>query len=215
MTDIRKSDDIIDVRDIIARVEELEEARKPWRAGWNMPGYMPDSEPAGFATFEDARDYLIDELARVSDESFDMAPDIDDAKARCSRYDAAIESLQAQADEGEYGETVGNYHYWIAKVDGDDAFDDVDDAGEYQTLTALLDDLKGNGGDEQWRGDWYPITLINEAHFVEAMKELCADIGDIPRELPSYIEIDWEATAKNLKVDYAETEFDDVTFFYR
>lgn len=208
MSDISNTADTLDVRDIIARFEELEGNRKPWRAGWNMPGYMPDSEPAGFETFADARDYIVSELTTLwADASDDDAPGILASRDRWSHI--------PDHEEAEQGETIGAYHYWIAQVDGADAFESADDAKEYATLKDLLDDLQGNGGDEQWRGDWYPVTLINDDYFVEAMKELCADIGDIPRDLPSYIEIDWEATAKNLRVDYSSTEFDGVTFWYR
>lgn len=90
-----------------------------------------------------------------------------------------------------------------------------DNRDEFNNLRSLLDDLKGQGGDEQWRGDWYPITLIRDSYFVEAMQELCSDITDLPKEIPSYIEIDWKKTADNLRVDYTSTEFDGVTYWYR
>lgn len=89
-----------------------------------------------------------------------------------------------------------------------------DDNGvELKALEALLDDLKGNGGDEQWDGDWYPVTLINESYFKEAMDEMLEDIGDIPKDLPCYltITVDYDV----LKTDYASTEFDGVTYWYR
>lgn len=90
-----------------------------------------------------------------------------------------------------------------------------DEKAELKELEALLADLEGNGGDHQWEGNWYPAYLIRESNFVDAMKELCDDIGDIPKELPSYVVIDWEATAKNLRVDYSEQDIDGVTFLYR
>lgn len=31
-------------------------------AGWNIPGYMPESEPVEFDTFEEARDYIVSEI---------------------------------------------------------------------------------------------------------------------------------------------------------
>lgn len=42
-------------------------------AGWNMPGYLPDSDTAGplFATLDEVREYLADELDRAADEMFD------------------------------------------------------------------------------------------------------------------------------------------------
>lgn len=97
----------------------------------------------------------------------------------------------------------------------DDGDGDTDDDAEYRLLRALLESLKGYGGDEQWRGDWYPISLIRDSYFVDAMQELCEEIGDFPDGVPSYYVIDWEATANNLRVDYSSVEFDGVTYWYR
>jgi hypothetical protein len=210
--DISSSDDTIDVRDVIARFEELEALRKPWCAGCNMPGYMPDSEPSAFDTWEDARDAIVSDL----EEALESASEEPEENERLiPDLNSAIERLSAATDEEEYGETIGNWHYWIAEVTGKDAFEDASEADEYEALKSLLDDLSGNGGDEQWRGDWYPVTLIRDSYFVAAMQELCEDIGDVSKDLPSYIEIDWEATARNLRVDYSSVEFHGVTFWYR
>ena len=92
---------------------------------------------------------------------------------------------------------------------------DEDEAAELATLTDLLDQLKGYGGDEQWEGDWYPGTLIRRSYFVEYCEELVKDIGDLPRDLPSYLEIDWTATANNLEVDYSTVDYDGVEYLYR
>jgi hypothetical protein len=86
---------------------------------------------------------------------------------------------------------------------------------EHQDLTALLDDLKGNGGDEKWRGDWYPVTLIADCHFTEYAREMLEDCGTIPRDLPSWVEIDWDATARNVRADYTPVEIDGGTYWYR
>jgi len=86
---------------------------------------------------------------------------------------------------------------------------------EFNHLQGLLDELKGNGGDEDWRGDWYPVTLIHETYFVDYCEELLKDIGDLPKDIPWYIEIDWEKTAKHLKADYAECDFDGQSYYYR
>lgn len=95
------------------------------------------------------------------------------------------------------------------------ALEQDDDATELVGLRELLGELCGYGGDEQWRGDWYPITLIRDSYFVEAMQELCEDIGDFPKGIPGYYVIDWNATADNLRVDYSSVEFDGVTYWYR
>lgn len=73
---------------------------------------------------------------------------------------------------------------------------------------AIADDFDhvANNGDSQ---------LIAEDYFVTAMQELVTDIGDLPQEIPSYLEIDWEATAENLKADYSEVELDGETYYHR
>lgn len=86
---------------------------------------------------------------------------------------------------------------------------------ELETLESLLDDIRGYGGDHQWEGAWYPLTLIRDEHFTEYAMELLADIGDIPRNMPDYIVIDEDATAKNIQSDYSDVEFDGSTYWYR
>ena len=108
----------------------------------------------------------------------------------------------------------------IARVEElDPEYSDIkltdDEVKEFAELQAILDDLKGNGGDEQWRGDWYPVTLIADSHFTDYAREMLHDCGDIPRDIPHYIEIDWDATARNVRMDYAATDIDGVTYWYR
>lgn len=84
----------------------------------------------------------------------------------------------------------------------------------YQQLTTVLDELKGNGGDEEWRGDWYPLTLIRKSHFTDYAQELVCDCYDL-KGLPAFVHIDWEATAREVLMDYSEITIDGVTYFYR
>ncbi|KVO83331.1 hypothetical protein WL21_09875 [Burkholderia ubonensis] len=105
-----------------------------------------------------------------------------------------------------------------AECSGDDekwAETHPDAAAELESLESLLDDIRGYGGDHQWEGSWYPLTLIRDEHFTEYAMELLADIGDIPRNIPHYIVIDEEATAENIRADYSEIEFDGATYWYR
>jgi hypothetical protein len=90
---------------------------------------------------------------------------------------------------------------------------------EHAALCAIMRELAGNGGDEQWEGEWYPLTLIRDHHFTDYCRELCEDIGAVPRDLPAYIAIDWDETAQNLMVDYSSVEIPCnnrwVSYFYR
>lgn len=158
MAPIDNTDDYIDVRDVIARFEELEGERE------------------------------------------DLASTVTEARAALVVSDTEDGAEEAQS----LHEALGAQDVWREE-----------NGEEYCALQNLLSDLKGYGGDEQWRGDWYPITLIRDSYFTEAMQELCEDIGGVPKDIPHYIEIDWEATARNMQVDYSSVEFDGVTYWYR
>ena len=90
------------------------------------------------------------------------------------------------------------------------------DEEELEALTAILEDLKDNGGDEQWRGDWYPVTLIRGDHFEDYARELAEDIGAVNKnaEWPNN-HIDWEAAAEALQQDYTSTDIDGTDYWYR
>ena len=105
-----------------------------------------------------------------------------------------VEELENLQDAGEYLETP---------------------EGELATLRSILSELAGNGGDEEWRGDWYPVTLIDFACFVPYVRELLEDCGDIPANLPHYVHIDWEATARDVGMDYSTITIEGRDYVYR
>jgi hypothetical protein len=91
-----------------------------------------------------------------------------------------------------------------------------DNRDEYAVLTAILDELEGAGGDEEWRGSWYPATLIRESHFVDYAEELACDCGDYPKQVRwPYTCIDWDQAARELQHDYTPIDIDGATYFYR
>jgi len=91
-----------------------------------------------------------------------------------------------------------------------------EDALELASLTELLAELDGMGGDEQWRGDWYPVTLICDSYFQAYAQELAEDIGAIDRNAswPNNC-IDWEEAAQELQSDYASVEVNGFTYWTR
>ena len=87
---------------------------------------------------------------------------------------------------------------------------------EWKALTAILADLQGMGGDEQWRGNWYPITLIRDSYFRTYAEELADDCGMIPRDAAWPLTcIDWEQAARELRYDYSGVDIDGVTYWTR
>ena len=91
-----------------------------------------------------------------------------------------------------------------------------DGAAEMTTLLELLDQIRGNGGDHQWEGAWYPVTLVRDSYFVDYARELAEDIGAVPSDAswPAYC-IDWDRAARDLQVDYSAVDFDGVTYWVR
>ena len=84
---------------------------------------------------------------------------------------------------------------------------------ELEELRGVLSELAGYGGDEQFEGDWYPVSLIHDNYFETAMDELLEDIGDIPRDLPCYLTITVDYVA--LKQDYSSVDIGSETYWYR
>jgi hypothetical protein len=81
---------------------------------------------------------------------------------------------------------------------------------ELAALESLAEEAEGYADD--WK---YGAALIRESYWVEYVQELLEDIGDLPKDLPHYIEIDWEKTARNIQVDYTSVDFDGVTYWVR
>lgn len=116
------------------RLDELETERRPFSAGWNMPGYMPDNEPSTFETFDDALEFIRAELDDVLD---GCAPDQKEVDA----IENLIREIDGRSILGpELSTIVGRYCYWI-QPSHQDGLDD-DDWTEYQELQALKEEYR-------------------------------------------------------------------------
>lgn len=97
----------------------------------------------------------------------------------------------------------------LAEKDTDDANDE--DALEFKKLGEWLKEVEGCGGDEEWRGNWYPITLIHRDYFEDYARELASDVVegyDDRNTVWPYTYIDWEAAAEALEMDYTSVSLD-------
>lgn len=120
-----------------------------------------------------------------------------------------VRDLIARVEELE---TLVNEH----NLSGGGSADSSDDKEELAELLDILADLQGMGGDEQWRGNWYPITLIRESYFRTYAEELADDCGLIPRDAAWPLTcIDWEQAARELRYDYSGVDVDGVTYWTR
>ena len=87
---------------------------------------------------------------------------------------------------------------------------DDDEAAELKALESLADEASGYAAD--WK---HGETLIRDSYFTEYAMEMLSDIGDLPRNVPWYIEIDEDATASNVRMDYTSVDFDGETYWVR
>jgi hypothetical protein len=78
--------------------------RPKFVAGWNMPGYLPDSDPMEFDDAESALDYITDMMLEDSDSDAWTAEDV-----------RMIPTLNANPD-GEFGLTMHGKHYFVARA---------------------------------------------------------------------------------------------------
>lgn len=66
-----------------------------------------------------------------------------------------------------------------------------------------IDDVENELGSEFKHG----VTLVDVDDWVEYVEQDLEDCGYISKDFPSWIEIDWEATADNVKQDYTEVNY--------
>jgi hypothetical protein len=133
---------------------------------------------------------------------------------------ADISNMEDVLDVRDIIERFEELETELADLDADDLdavaewYADYDH--ELATLRELLNDLKGYGGDEQWRGDWYPISLVRYSYFQEYAQKLADDLGAINDSASwPYTCIDWERAARELRMDYSSVEFGSITYWYR
>ena len=136
----------------------------------------------------------LDELRAKQEELKDKY----DALARLDAYSPADKDEQES-----HNEEVDDLKSEIEALEAD--FDN-DEQTELTELEAMESEIP------EWR---HGETLIPEDEFVDYCEELCKDIGDVPREIPWYIEIDWDKTAENIRQDYSEVEYQGTTYLYR
>lgn len=86
----------------------------------------------------------------------------------------------------------------------------TEEAEELCALVALAKEAEPESSD--WE---HGESLIRRSYFVEYVQDMLADCGTIPKDIPWFVEIDWEATAKNIESDYASVDFNGVEYLIR
>ena len=108
------------------------------------------------------------------------------------------------------GENYTSDEIEALQIEIDEIHDILDEPDEYDSLLELRDEI----GESTLR---YGETMIRESYMTDYLIELVYDIGDLPKDLPGYIEnnIDWDGVCDDLKMDYSECEINGITFYFR
>lgn len=87
----------------------------------------------------------------------------------------------------------------------------LDEIEEITDIEKLEDEVNDYAGDNFEDG----VYLIVEDDFEDFVEQDLEDCGYIPKDFPTWIEIDWEVTAENVRQDYSEVEFRGTTYLFR
>lgn len=210
---ITNTEDVIDSRDVIARIEHLEsELGDP-------------SELAG--CFDGTRGLEITMTLEQAQSASHQGQCEDDVAALVSEPDipeqldaldpedirAGLKEIGAW-DEEELSDDQQNRRraVWLAACDINERYgENSDEWEELAALKALAEEADG------YAPDWADgATLVRESYFEDYARELAEDIGAIKDEESwPYTCIDWAKAASDLQQAYTAVEFGDVTYWVR
>ena len=87
----------------------------------------------------------------------------------------------------------------------------LDEIEEITDIEKLEDEVNNYAGDNFNDG----VNLIDEDDFEDFVEDDLKQLDYIPKDFPTWIEIDWKATANNVQQDYTEVKFRGTTYLYR
>jgi hypothetical protein len=151
-------------------------------------------------------------MSTTAARSIDCFADMLDSRDIIARIEWLEEDRETHADSiaaaSEYADESPEYDALMTTGRADwDATSP--DAEELAALTALAKECEGVR-------DWEDgAELIRASYFTEYLEEMLKSCGAVPSDLPHYIVIDWDATARDLAYDYSSVEFGDVSYWVR
>lgn len=107
------------------RLEELRDSKvMHYAAGWNMPGYMPDTEPVEFDDSDDALEYIKEEAKN--------AIEAEEGTYEFDSQELAIDAATLDKN-GLFGQYFGKYFYFVTSIG--EKSDDDEELAELEAVT--------------------------------------------------------------------------------
>ena len=155
-------------------------------------------------------------------DSRDIQKEIDNIEGLKNDYESDLESLNDELNdlESELYDIENEEDYTDKQIDIDNKLEHIAEkeneiqdcefeykrySEEFAELEALEAEIENNSDE----GFEYGIQLIHENYIDDYLDELL----EVPKDLPSWIEIDWRATYDNMKEKYNEIELNGNTFY--
>lgn len=202
---ITNLDDIIDSRDVIERIEELESELEE--------AFQARSEERKIELADELEEYRLDLNEAVLDGEEGGVPLADfheyvNLVAADPEHPLHKEALEfTRMNNGTLFSTLDDF---VEEAAGDPRHLMYDEATEYKALKELEEQAEGYS---VWK---YGAQLIRESYFTDYAQQLAEDIGAVNADAtwPNNC-IDWDQAARELEVDYTRVDFDGVDFLFR
>lgn len=103
----------------LQQIEQADAAAVEWTAGWNMPGYLPESDPETFESWDDARDYIVDAISRFWDQDADAYDGMTNDASSDARWLPVDTAINSATHNEVWSATTGDGHLrlWIVPAD--------------------------------------------------------------------------------------------------
>ena len=161
-------------------------------------------------------------------DSRDIQKEIDNIESLKNTYELDLEALNDELNDlqNELYDIENEEDYADKQIDIDNKLEHIAEkeseiqgcefeynryAEELEELEALKKEIENNSDE----GFEYGIQLIHENYIDDYLDELLEACDYLPKDLPYWIEIDWQATYDNMKEDYNEIELNGNTFYVR
>lgn len=165
---------------------------------------------------------------RSSLDSRDIQEEINNIEGLKNDYESDLESLNDELNDlqNELYDIENEDDYADKQNDIDSKLEEIADKeneiqdcefeyNRYSEELAELESLKEEIESNSDEGFEYGIQLIHENDIDDYLHSMLEDCGYIPKDMPSWIKIDWQATYDNMKEDYNEIELNGNTFYVR
>lgn len=203
--EISNYDDVIDSRNVIERIEELE----------------GELEEAFQARSEERRDELEEELDEARIDRNDAVDELEEGAVPLVDLPEYVNLVAADPEHPLHEKALEftrmNNNTLFSTLDdfakeaaGDTRDPWYDEATEYKALKELAEQAESYG---DWR---YGETLVRDSYFANYAQQLAEDIGAVNANAswPNNC-IDWEQAARELKMDYTSVYFGGVEYWLR